>query len=198
MVGHRPALGTARSIVRRTVLIQHSGGPTMKATRAAATIALLLTFATAPPGVYAANGNPGVIPPHASYRGLTYGEWEAKWWQAAFALPVVDGKHPVFTGGAFGGEDGVVFLAAVFGSPAEVDVVVPSGTPLFFPVINVECSVIEPPPFHGDDEAALRACANGHIDLTSGYSVELDGKEMKNLAAYRVESPLFELGPLPA
>jgi hypothetical protein len=144
----------------------------------------------------AANAGPGVIPPHAKYRGLDYGEWAAKWWQAVFAIPVVGGQHPVLTGGRFGGEDGVVFLAAVFGQ-ATIDVTVPAGTPLFVPVVNSECSVIEPDPFHGDDEASLRACANSHIDNTSDLFAELDGT-LLNLDAYRVESPLFEFGPLPA
>jgi hypothetical protein len=144
------------------------------------------------------NRNPGVIPPNARYRGLTYGEWGARWWQAAFALPIVDGDHPLFSGGAFGGEDGVVFLSAVVGAPAKVPITIPAGTPLFVPVINVECSVIEDPPFHGDDEEELRACANGHIDDTFGLFAVIDGRPVNNLDAYGVGSPLFEFGPLPA
>jgi hypothetical protein len=56
----------------------------------------------------------------------------------------------------------------------------------------------EPDPFHGDDEAEMRACANGHIDHTSGLIAVIDGVPVQDLAAYRVESPLFEFGPLPA
>ena len=143
------------------------------------------------------NRNPGVIPPHAQFRGMTYGEWGASWWQAAFAIPVVDGDHPLISGGAFEGENGVVFLAAVVGAPAIIEVTIPAGTPLFFPVINAECSVLEDDPFHGDDEEELRACANGFIDNTSGTFAEIDFVPVKNLTAHRVESPLFEFGPLP-
>ena len=57
--------------------------------------------------------------------------------------------------------------------------------------------MIEPDPFHGDDETALRTCANSHIDQTSDLFAEIDGKSVNNLDAYRVESPLFEFGPLP-
>ncbi len=64
-------------------------------------------------------------------------------------------------------------------------------------MVNAECSVLEPDPFHGDDEAELRACANGHIDDTSGLFATIDGVDVRNLNAYRVESPLFEFGPLP-
>jgi hypothetical protein len=141
--------------------------------------------------------NPGVIPPDGSYLGLTYGEWAARWWQAAFAIPVVDGEHPTLTGGAFGGQEGILFLAAVVGEPRIVEVEIPSGTALFFPVINAECSEIESDPFHGEDEKSLRSCARHHIENTSGRSAEIDGRRVKTLNAYRVESPLFEFGPLP-
>ncbi len=143
------------------------------------------------------NLNPGILPPNSHPHGMTYGEWGAAWWQAAFALPVVNGDHPLISGGAFGGEDGVLFLLAVVGAPVVIELTIPAGTALFLPVVNSECSVIEPDPFHGDDEASLRACANGHIDNTSGLFAEIDGKPVNNLGAYRVESPLFEFGPLP-
>jgi hypothetical protein len=42
------------------------------------------------------NKNPGVIPPNAKYKGLTYGEWAARWWQEALSIPVVGGQHPSF------------------------------------------------------------------------------------------------------
>jgi len=142
------------------------------------------------------NGNPGVVPPNAKYRGLSYGEWQAKWWQAAFALPVVGGDHPLMSGGGFGGEDGVVFLAGTGGNPT-VEVTIPAGTALFFPIINYECSVFEDPPFHGDDEESLRECANGHMDDVTELVAEIDGRSVNNLPAYRTESPLFTWGPLP-
>ncbi len=141
------------------------------------------------------NPNPRIAPPGSKPHGRTYGEWAAKWWQAAFAIPVVEGNHPLFSGGAFGGDDGVLFLAGASG--ADIDLTIPPGTPLYFPVINAECSVIEPDPFHGDDEASLRACANEHIDNTSGLFAEIDGEEVVFLDAYRTESPLFVFGPLP-
>ena len=183
---------------RATILITQTKRTLMTVKCATVQLAVLVTLATGSYNAQAANGNPRVIPPNASYRGLTYSEWEAKWWQAAFALPVVNGDHPVISGGAFGGEDGVVFLAAVVGAPVTVNLTIPAGTPLFVPVINAECSVIEPDPFHGDDETELRECANDHIDNTSGLSAKIDGKPVNNLDAYRVESLLFEFGPLPA
>src|SRR5262245_40389207 len=85
----------------------------------AATV-LALLFAPSPPPAAARNPNAGIIPPGSAYRGLTYGEWGALWWQTLFSLPVVDGDHPFFSGGAFGEDKGVVFLAAV-GGGATID-----------------------------------------------------------------------------
>src|SRR5262245_58733374 len=90
--------------------------------------------------------NPRIIPPQAKFHGLTYSQWEAEWWQAMFAIPIVGGHHPFFSGGAFGDERGVLFLAGVGGGPT-IDLTIPSGTALFFPIVNVECSSVEPPPF---------------------------------------------------
>lgn len=135
------------------------------------------------------------------YRGLTYGEWTAAWWQAAFAVPVEDDSHPLITGGAFGGNNRMVFLTAPVvpaGSPtATIPLTIPSGTHLFLPIITVECSVAEGPPFHGEDEAELRTCANGLLDLATDLYAEIDGSPVNDPGAYRVESPLFQYGPLP-
>jgi hypothetical protein len=160
-------------------------------------IVLALLVAASPAQGSGRNPNPGIIPPGSTYRGQSYGEWGAQWWKTIFSIPVVDGDHPLISGGAFGEEKGVVFLAAA-GGGVTIDVTIPAGASLFFPVINSECSVLEPDPFHGDDEAELRACANGHIDHTSGLIAVIDGVPVQDLAAYRVESPLFEFGPLPA
>ena len=129
------------------------------------------------------NENPGVFPPNAHYRGLTYGEWGARWWQTAFSIPVVGDDHPLISGGVFGGEDGVLFLSGVVGG-VTIELTIPPGTVLFLPVVNAECSVIEPDPFHGADEIELRACANEHIDNTSGRFAVIDGVPVNNLLQF--------------
>lgn len=146
--------------------------------------------------------NPQVIPPHADFRGRTYGEWEAVWWQVLFSVPAVNGDHPIFNGGALGIVDGVMLLCPAY-FPTEdpippVDVTVPPGTAIFVPVVSYECSVLEPDPAHGNNEAELRACANSQIDHISGLFAAIDGKSVKHLNNYRVQSPLFVYGPLPA
>jgi hypothetical protein len=136
------------------------------------------------------------------YKGLTSGEWTAVWWQEIFAIPVEGGRHPLIDGGAFGGDNRTVFVGAPVvptGSPkATLPVTIPAGTNLVLPIITVECSVAEEPPFHGNNEAELRACANGLLDLVTDPYAEINGKPLSDPQATRVESPLFRYGPLPA
>ena len=143
------------------------------------------------------NPNPGVIPPNARYHGLSYPEWQAKWWQWVFSLPATG--NPILPGGDVlqGQSDHVWFLAGVFGGETR-SITIPAGTALFFPIVNTECSTFEPPPYHGDNEAELRACAKMFIDNTSDLAAEIDGVPVRGLAAYRHQSPLFTWGPVPA
>src|SRR5262245_39736164 len=87
-----------RSLVRgkpgvRQVLSVIVGSIMIKTRICAATIVALMTLAVASQDAQSRGGNknPGVIPPNARYRGLSYGEWGARFWQAAFAIPVVGG-----------------------------------------------------------------------------------------------------------
>jgi hypothetical protein len=139
----------------------------------------------------AQGNNPGVVPPQAKFHGLSYGEWEAKWWQAAAAIPAGP-DHPFFVGGAFGNEKGVLFLAGV-GGTTTVFITIPSGTALFFPLVNSECSSLEGPPFHGATEAEQRACANGFIDQVTGVFAVIDGRPVSNIPNYRTQSPQFTI-----
>jgi len=138
------------------------------------------------------NPNPGIVKsPSSGYRGSSYGERAAQWWQTMYTMPVTNGEHPLLTGGAVMGEDNILFLAAAPGT-ATINVTIPKGTAIFVPVVNAECSTVEPDPFHGDTEPELRACANGHIDNTSGLTATVDGAPVVDLASYREESPFFE------
>jgi hypothetical protein len=160
-------------------------------------LAALAAFLTAAPA--AARGDDGNIIPHqATYQTLTYGQWQARWQQWAISIPATS-NHPFFAGGnVLQAQTGSVwFLAGVVGSPEKRSITIPSGIALFFPVANVECSNLEPDPFHGDTPAARAACANGHIDRTSGLFATVDGRAVQNLQGFRGQSPDFTFGPLP-
>ena len=160
---------------------------------------LIVSVAAFSHSVYGKGGNKnaGVIPPNGKFRGLSYQDLEAQFWQALFSIPVVDGDHPLFSGGPVAGPKGIVFLAAPFGG-ADIDVTIPAGTGLFIPLVNAECSELEPDPFHGDDEEEQRACANAWMDNAYGLEATIDGVPVNSLeTAYRFESEQFVFGPLP-
>lgn len=150
------------------------------------------------------HGRPGRQAPEpvAEFKGLTAGEWLAVWWQEIFATSVENGSHPLINGGAFGGNDGIVFLGGPVmpaGSPATtIRATIPTGAHLLLPIITVECSEAEPPPFHGEGEAGLRICANGLLDEVSDLALTIDGQPVNDPGAHRVETPLFRYGPLRA
>jgi hypothetical protein len=165
------------------------------------TCAAILTLTNAA----AVAGNPGVAPIDSTPYGLTYGEWSALQWQWLYSMPV-DG-HPLFeTADCSENQmDHVWFLGGTFAAieiepgiivgMADRDCTMPSGTALFFPLIDVECSTIEG---NGETEAELRDCANFFADFIDPSTVflEVDGQPM-DVEFHRAESPLFEYGPLP-
>ena len=122
-------------------------------------------------GVYAANRNPGVIPPNAKAYGMTYGEWSAKWWQWAFSLPV--DQNPFFdeggncTNGANGQFGPVWFLTGVINvsGTAVRDCTVPAGKALFFPIINAEDATLESG-LTGEDLRIFPTAAINSVTLT--------------------------------
>jgi hypothetical protein len=171
-------------------------------------VALLAVLASAP--APAGDNTPGVMPLNSKVGGLTYGEWSARHWQWEYSMPV--DKHPLFgTAAVSEGQSGEVwFLGGTFASTElepgvfvgmeTRDVTIPPGKKLFFPVIDAEASAIEgDSDGYGGSEAELRATAEFFADFIVPESLycEVDGKRVKNLADYRVQSPLFTFGPLP-
>ena len=132
--------------------------------------------------------------------------WSARQWQWTFSLPAT--THPLFDSAdcSQGQSGNVWFLGGTFSTTDSGGVVIgsanrtcgiPAGTALLFPLINVECSTIEG---NGSIEADLRGCARllANQIIPSSLFLRIDDKPVTNLADYRVESPLFNFGPLPA
>ena len=145
-----------------------------------------------------AGGN--VAPPGSRSHGLSYAERAADWWRWAIALPA--SGHPLFSEGnvdcSVGQSAHVWYLAGAFAPAPPADVPertcdIPSGTALFLPLGNVDCSTLEADPFFGANEAELRTCVRqfGFTDLHAS----VDGAEIDNLNSFLVESPLFSVVP---
>lgn len=164
---------------------------TLNAWKALVAMATLALFLAGNAAMAARDPNNSIAKPQGSYQGHSYGEWAAEWWQVMYSIPVVNGQHPLLNGGAVTNGSGDLFLSAAPGT-ATIEITVPNSTTIIVPVVNAECSTIEPDPFHGDTEPEMRACANGHIDNTSGLSASIDSVPVSQLLSYREQSPLFE------
>lgn len=139
--------------------------------------------------------DPGILPPDSSPYGASYGEWSAAWWRWAISMPTA--SHPLFdNAGCDAGQSGPVwFLGGTFtGATVTRQCTVAAGMALFFPIVTAECSTVEPDPFHGNNEAELRACAQGWMDLVNvaELAATIDGVPVQNPGDYRVQSPLFD------
>lgn len=130
------------------------------------------------------NQNPRVLPPVSSVFGHTYAEWSEMWWH--WYIPQTSSSNAL-TDCSFG-QSGKVWFLEAFGTTCAV----PSGTALFFPIVNAECSNLESPPFFGGTSADRSACAKALIDDTINLAAEIDGVPVQNVTAYRVQSPDFD------
>src|SRR5579872_6534598 len=128
-----------------------------------------------------------VLPPGSHSYGNTYQDWTALWWQ--WFLPLTTEE---FSACSIGSSGSVAFLLA---GPATCSGTVPTGTPLFFPIANVECSTLESPPFFGGTAAERRACAESYLPLLFApgqtLSAEVDGNLIPSITSFGVTSPDF-------
>jgi hypothetical protein len=168
---------------------------------------VVLTTATATTAFAQAgrNPNPGVLPPNSTAFGKTYAEWSAEHWKWTYSLPA--DHHPLTdTADCSTGQSGKVwFLGGTFApTPLGPGLVVgvahrncriPSGIALFFPILDVEASILEG---NGTNEAELRTAAAALQDHAENLECTIDGVPVADLERYRVQSPLFTFGPLPA
>jgi hypothetical protein len=154
-----------------------------------------------------ANKNDGrvtILPPNSRSTAvaLSTADWSANWWQWAFQIPNSVNPNLDLTGGSCGvGQWGPVFYLSGGGGIINRTCTVPAGKALFFPIINVECSNIEGPPFQGRNEAELKACVkrwmNGLIPSSLKLTIRsMDGGRpvdisVPNLDSFEVRSPVF-------
>jgi hypothetical protein len=172
-------------------------------------LADLFTPATAAALAGQEENNPGVAPVQSNPYGASYAQWSARWWQYALSVPTSQSPFLDQTGENFAaGQSGNVwFLSGAFvfspgpGAPppinpnlAQVDrhVTLPSGKALFFPVLNAEWDNLVPggpnTTFTVDE---LRQLAKQNMDAAENLKVEVDGRSVKDVAGYRVQSPVF-------
>lgn len=163
----------------------------MKRLRLCLTFTLALLMVAVPFAGAAGNPNPGILPPDARVQGLTLGEWNAAMFQEIFAIPLAE--NPL--AGHYGSEcyyarRGNVGFFDVGNGQLDITCEVPAGVMLLVGVGGVECSTLEPPPWHGENEEELRSCAQSYVP--SDLQASIDGVAVQNLRDYLVTSPLFD------
>jgi len=139
-----------------------------------------------------------IVPPDAEYGGATAAEWEARWWQWAVSIPAEFNPNFDPTGGSCGiGQFGPVFmLPGIFSEvPAESEFVcsIPEGTGIYVGIGGVGCSSVEPPPYFGQDEAALATCATDQANVLQDIAVTINGVAVPDPMQYRHLTPLYTL-----
>lgn len=67
-------------------------------------------------------------------------------------------------------------IVAPFAGGPEFTCVVKPGTRIFVAAYSAECSTVEGPPFHGDNEDELRTCAKANVAEFEPVTATLDGK----------------------
>lgn len=157
-------------------------------------VTVLLTFSLT---IAEAGSKPPILPPSSHAYGKSYQEWSAAWLKWALSIPAA--SNPILDpSGAFAavGQSGKVwFLAGTTGTgvvpPVVRNVSVPSGTPLFFPIVNyfwVNTPEYGDPVWSPVQEASARDQIAAVVDTATGLTLRIDGKTVPNLNNFRFKS----------
>ncbi len=194
---------------------KHLTGGIKAALAALAVLAVAVAPALADPSKGGNLGNPGIAPPQSHFRGLTYSEWSAEWFQWVFSLPST--HHPLLDTAecSAGQTDKVWFIDGTHGSPFPSGgrhCTIPAGTALFLALAarnqdNEGCSSVDDTRIErtSSTEPELRAFAHDALDSFLGSRrIVIDGVDVHGLpkcdpdhpttcnSPYRVQSPVFD------
>jgi hypothetical protein len=154
-------------------------------------LAILLVTLILATSIDSANGqNVSIFPLDSMPYNLTYGEWSAKWWIWALSIPEENNPITDQTGAncEVNQQGPVWFLAGTLGGSVTRDCDISRDKAILVSPLNIECSYAEFPSMKTEKE--LRDCAQW-----PGASVEvtIDGVEVKDIAKYNVQSPIFDV-----
>jgi hypothetical protein len=176
---------------------------------AAFALGLILTMA-AP-----ADAAPKVIPPQANPVGASYGQWSAHWWQWLYQTPVSinpefspagSPSSPAAVDCSSGQSGHVWFIGGTFQPTSSNPTVtradvyrtcsVPTGTFLFFPILNGEFDNLGCPNTSFTADQLKAAAAQGIDDIIPhSMSATIDGTSVSGLvdghSIYRTQAPWF-------
>ena len=181
--------------------MKHSKETVSKMKRTIILVALTFLMTGGISSAWADPGDNPVIPPDQKPFGKSYGEWAGGFWQWFLSIP--GSVHPFLDESgencALGQGGKVWYLVGdpTFGVGVTRSCTVPIGKVILFPIINADCSTLEPPPFFGKNKGQLRKCVRdigfSNADI---LSVTIDGKtfDTDDLLRFRLNpsrSPVF-------
>ena len=158
-------------------------------------MALIMIFGqlTVTPPAHAQGFSASAFLPNEVVAGNTYSEWAAAWNQWFISIPASINPS-LDTTGEFCDEKQnrrAFFLAGSGAGPVTRSCTVPCSKPIFFPLLTVECSSVEAPPFFGANSSDRLVCAQQLGDLIDigSLKVTIDGVDVTSLNRFRVAGP---------
>jgi hypothetical protein len=146
------------------------------------------------------DNNPGIAPIQSHPDGKTYGQWAAAWWQWAQQTPA--STNPLLDkldkrDCSVGQKGHVWFLGGILSLVDTRNAVVrnctvPTGTKLFFPLLNTTYGAFVTDPPDQRTEDFLRAQV-AFIETPTLLEAKIDGVPVKNPTQYLEKSPLFDV-----
>lgn len=170
-----------------------------------AVLSAMLAMVVATPALAAAGTDQGPRAVDPIAQQARYQTLAAEWWQWAFSTPAETGGP--FDAGAVRcavnqPRSDVLFLAAPFNTSGTVDRSctdpVRRDTQIFLPVINTECSNVEPDPFFGATAKKRRECVNMDRFDAADLSARVDGHSLPvSEAKFDITSNDFAFSAVP-
>jgi hypothetical protein len=144
---------------------------------------LILTAAIAVAGSAYASSAPRpvqLLPGTSSVAGRGYSQWLAASWRWRLLLPNSaaheQGERPCLR--SF--QRGPVWFLGWSGVATHIACAIPAGRYVIYQPISVDCSTVEPAPFHASTDAGLRRCAQRYWRAGGAYAtLILDRRKLK-------------------
>lgn len=140
-----------------------------------------------------AQAGPNVLPPGSNAYGKGYDELAAGWLVWVTGIP--GSTNPLFdpdgSYAAMGQSGKVWYLVGTTGGTASRSITVPSGTALFFPIVNsfwVNTPEYGDPAWSDEQEAYVRGLLAAQADTAENLVLTIDGKPVPNVYALRAAS----------
>ena len=137
--------------------------------------------------------NPGVYSIDSKPFGISYGDWQAKYWSWFIQIPADVHPREQYTSErcATAQSGPVWFLSDILVDKEERNCTIPEGKAILLPILNGICWDDKTDPIPMSDRDIIECAREGNE--YGVISATIDGREIKELNSYRSESPFFNI-----